>query len=98
MQINSQCLSHLKKANDNSSEYDLNYLNKPEFSRKTKELLGEFPKRIFDSLFQGNGLTQYLYTKIDAKGATLLYNEWEKHNKIKDLQPGDANSIYNFFK
>ena len=71
-------------------------MNKPEFSRKTKELLGGFPKRIFDSLIQGNGLTQYLYTKIDVKGATLLYNEWEIHNNIKDLQPGDANAIYKY--
>ena len=89
-------LSHLKKANDYSNEYDLNYLNKPEFSRKTKELLGGFPQRIFDSLYQGNGLTQYLYTKIDVKGATLLYNEWEIHNNIKNLQPGDANAIYKY--
>ena len=90
-------LSHLKKSNDTSNEYDLNYLNKPEFSRKTKELLGGFPKRIFNSLLQGNGLTQYLYSKIDIKGATLLFNEWEIYNNNTDgKQPGDANAIYKY--
>ena len=48
-------------------------MNKPEFSWKTKELLGGFPKRIFDSLFYGNGLTQYLYNTID-KNEQLEWN------------------------
>ena len=71
-------------------------MNKHEFSTKTKELLGGFPKRIFESLLQGNGLTQYLYSQIDTKGATLLFNEWETYIKINNMQPGDANSIYRF--
>ena len=90
-------LSHLKKTNDTSNDFDLNYLNNQNFSRKTKELLGEFPERIYYSLNGGNGLTQYLYSKIDQKGATLIFNEWEIKNNNKDgKQPGDTNSIYRF--
>ena len=90
-------LSHLKKTNDTSNDFDLNYLNNEKFSRKTKELLGEFPERIYYSLNGGNGLTQYLYSKRDQKGATLIFNEWEiKNNNNDGKQPGDANSIYRF--
>ena len=90
-------LSHLKKSNDNSNEYDLNYLNNPFFSRKTIKLLREFPKRIFNSLYNGNGLTEHLYAYLDQKGATLIFNEWEIYNNINDgKQPADPNYIYKY--
>jgi hypothetical protein len=90
-------LSHLKKSNDTSNEYDLNYLNNPIFSRKTIILLREFPKRIFNSLYNGNGLTEHLYAYLDQKGATLIFNEWEIYNNINDgKQPADPNYIYKY--
>ena len=71
----SNVLKNLKESNDASDRYDFNYLHKPEFSTTTSKLLREFPQRIFQSLYSGNGITQYLYQKIEGKGATLLFNE-----------------------
>ena len=96
------CLKNLKESNDISNNFNLNYLNKPEFTRATQLLLREFPNRIYNSLVSGNGITQYLYTKIGPKAATLLFNEWEQKWKkdkidfIEGTQPGDSDSIYRF--
>ena len=79
----SNVLKNLKESNDASDRYDFNYLNKPEFSSTTSKLLREFPQRIFQSLCNGDGVTQYLYSKIEGKGATLLFNEWGKNWKKK---------------
>jgi hypothetical protein len=99
----SNILRNLKKANDASNQYNLDYLFKPEFSRETTELLKDFPKRIFQSLKSGNDITQYLHTKMinNDMGATLLFNEWEKDWKLKNentegKQPGDGDHIYRF--
>ena len=97
----SNVLKKLKESNDASDRYDFNYLNKPEFSTTTSKLLREFPQRIFQSLYSGNGITQKLYSKIEGKGATLLFNEWEKNwknNRVnpEGKQPADANHIYRF--
>lgn len=42
----SNALKNLKESNDVSDRYDFNYLNKPEFSTATSELLREIPQRI----------------------------------------------------
>ena len=96
-------LNNLKESNDASDKYSLKYLHKPEFSEKTSDLLREFPKRIYDSLYSGNGITQYLYTKFNNqdKGTTLIFNEWEKAWKEKGentegKQPGYSDYIYRF--
>ena len=77
----SNVLENLKESNDISNNFNLNYLNNAEFTRATQLLLREFPNRIYNSLVSGNGITQYLYTKIGPKAATLLFNEWEQKCK-----------------
>ena len=98
----SNVLENLKESNDISNNFNQNYLNKPEFTYATQELLGEFPNRIYNSLVSGNGITQYLYTKIGPKAATLLFNEWEQKwkkdkNDFKEgTQPDYGPDIYKF--
>lgn len=98
----SNVLENLKESNDISNNFNLNYLNNTEFTRATQLLLREFPNRIYNSLASGNGITQYLYTKIGPKAATLLFNEWEqkwkekKNDFIEGTQPGYGPDIYKF--
>ena len=53
----SNILNNLKESNDSSDKYNLKYLHKPEFSDKTPDLLRQFPKRIYNSLYFGKGIT-----------------------------------------
>ena len=99
----SNILNNLKESNDASDKYNTKYLHKPEFTGETSKLLRQFPKRIYESLRSGNGITQNLYKEFEPqdKGPTLLFNEWEKDRKEKKenpegKQPADGNYIYRF--
>ena len=99
-------LNKLKKENDVSNQYDLDYINKSEvFTPETKILIREFPKRIYNSLRNANPITEKLYEKIQkhSKAATLLFNEWEKdpiwkaENKDSiGKQPANAPSVNDY--
>ena len=99
-------LNNLKESNDASNKYDKNYINNTDaFTPKTKELIREFPKRIYNSLRSANQITEKLYEKIEkhSKAATLLFNEWEKDPQWKKenkdavgKQPAHAPSVNDF--
>ena len=92
----------MKESNDISNNFNLNYLNKPEFTRATSLLLTEFSNSIYNSLVSENGITLYLYEKIGPKAATLLFNGWEQKwkkdkNDFKEgTQPDYGPDIYKF--
>ena len=77
-------LNNLKEANDESNKYDLKYINNTQvFTHKTRELLREFPKRIYNSFRSANQITEKLYENMKRIVKLQLYYlmNWRKiHN------------------